>query len=487
MTPSPTSEPSDVEAVPRVPFSLSNIRVSGARGGQAVEPGLRRHMERAFGEDFSDVRLRPDSAEAAAVGAVAFTRRNEIHLAPGRVQPGDAQGRRVLAHEFAHVVQQRRGNVGVTRLIGGVAVNDEHALEQQADTLGDRAVRGLDARLPVGGPAMPGPMPGAMASAPAPAQCMFEEHSRRQLNRVIDDVTRPEHERLEAERELRGRDAMEAGRAEEARRMILAGRHDEALAHLHRNLRLAGNAASIRMTDDFKSVGADPQQVSRGGRNPFGVTVPGPHGPQIFIHREWMDQWARTNQMGNLVNTIEHESVHAGQARAGRHADDADAREFEAFSHEVLTAHSRLVQGQAENLPTSDQIRHAHRSALTHFGALDDATQRRLQPLKDALDRRVGGVTTMLEANDERTGAAQIIRDRFSDHERQAGALLREHQGIPATREHAERRERIRGQIDQQYRHMNRTFQDMSELDQRRHRRRLDAVDDVNRRLWMDR
>lgn len=66
-------------------------------------------MEAGLGHDFSDVRLHTDgrAAESArAVEATAYTVGSDVVFGAGRYAPSTDQGRRVLAHELAHVVQQ---------------------------------------------------------------------------------------------------------------------------------------------------------------------------------------------------------------------------------------------------------------------------------------------------------------------------------------------------------------------------------------------
>jgi peptidoglycan/xylan/chitin deacetylase (PgdA/CDA1 family) len=66
---------------------------------------------RRFGEDFSDVRLHTDglaAQSAIAVDAAAYTAGGrDIVFAPGLYRPGTPAGNRLLAHELAHVLQQR--------------------------------------------------------------------------------------------------------------------------------------------------------------------------------------------------------------------------------------------------------------------------------------------------------------------------------------------------------------------------------------------
>jgi hypothetical protein len=67
-------------------------------------------MEPGFGYDFSDVRLHTDNraAESArAVNAVAYTVGTNIAFQRQRYNPKTEEGKKLLAHELAHVVQQR--------------------------------------------------------------------------------------------------------------------------------------------------------------------------------------------------------------------------------------------------------------------------------------------------------------------------------------------------------------------------------------------
>ena len=114
---------------------------SGAgQGGSSLPGPLRRKMESAFGADFSNVRVHQGPA-AEALSALAFTQGRDLHFAPGRYNPATPQGQRIIAHELAHVVQQRQGRVARPSS-GGVPLNADPSLEAEADALGGRAARG---------------------------------------------------------------------------------------------------------------------------------------------------------------------------------------------------------------------------------------------------------------------------------------------------------------------------------------------------------
>jgi hypothetical protein len=90
------------EAPPSVERVLSN-------SGRPLEPGLRQDMEQRFGYDFSKVRVHTGAAAEQStrnVDAAAYTAGHNIVFAAGRFVPDTRKGRRLIAHELVHVVQQ---------------------------------------------------------------------------------------------------------------------------------------------------------------------------------------------------------------------------------------------------------------------------------------------------------------------------------------------------------------------------------------------
>jgi predicted SprT family Zn-dependent metalloprotease len=97
-------------------------------------------MERALNANFADVRVH-EGSHAAALGAIAYTQANHIHFSPGKYNPDTSSGQILLGHELAHVVQQRQGRVKPTGQVKGLPLNDNLALEQEADRLGLKAAQ----------------------------------------------------------------------------------------------------------------------------------------------------------------------------------------------------------------------------------------------------------------------------------------------------------------------------------------------------------
>jgi hypothetical protein len=85
-------------------------QIRGLSGGQPLPTSERSFFKPWFGHSFEDVRVHADSqanAAAHAVNARAFTLGNDIVFGSGQYSPGTHPGRRLLAHELTHVVQQR--------------------------------------------------------------------------------------------------------------------------------------------------------------------------------------------------------------------------------------------------------------------------------------------------------------------------------------------------------------------------------------------
>lgn len=86
-----------------------------ARSGSPLDAGLRQDMEQRFSHDFSRVRVHSGPAaeqSAREVNADAYTVGPNIVFGAGRFAPATREGRRLIAHELTHVVQQT-GSDGV--------------------------------------------------------------------------------------------------------------------------------------------------------------------------------------------------------------------------------------------------------------------------------------------------------------------------------------------------------------------------------------
>lgn len=78
-------------------------------GGRSLPPGIQREMGQSFGADFSGVRVHTGSEAAQmsqSIQAQAFTHGGDIYFNQGKYNPESSDGKKLLAHELTHTVQQ---------------------------------------------------------------------------------------------------------------------------------------------------------------------------------------------------------------------------------------------------------------------------------------------------------------------------------------------------------------------------------------------
>ncbi len=77
--------------------------------GNSLEPNIKTEMEQGFGVDFSGVKIHTDRESAKAnqkIGAHAFTAGNDIFFNEGKYRPDSENGKKLIAHELTHTIQQ---------------------------------------------------------------------------------------------------------------------------------------------------------------------------------------------------------------------------------------------------------------------------------------------------------------------------------------------------------------------------------------------
>jgi hypothetical protein len=126
--------------------------------GQPLDATTRAYMEPRFRQDFSRVRVHSDeraSESARAIGAYAYTAGQDVVFARGQYSPSTQAGRKLLAHELTHVVQQgfRDASIYDTAEIGLVGDRHEHAADRAAESIGESSARSFSleaSRVPAG-------------------------------------------------------------------------------------------------------------------------------------------------------------------------------------------------------------------------------------------------------------------------------------------------------------------------------------------------
>ncbi|HEX6552913.1 MAG TPA: DUF4157 domain-containing protein [Ktedonobacteraceae bacterium] len=79
--------------------------------GEPLTTGTRSQMERQFGHDFNRIRIHADSRASTstyAVSALAYTVGEDVVFRTGKYTPETTEGKRLLAHELTHVLQQEK-------------------------------------------------------------------------------------------------------------------------------------------------------------------------------------------------------------------------------------------------------------------------------------------------------------------------------------------------------------------------------------------
>jgi uncharacterized protein DUF4157 len=114
-----------------------NSEITSSRGGGAsLDAGVQDRFSDSLG-DLSDVRVHTDDRADRlnrSVSARAFATGTDVYFARGEYSPGSASGDRLIAHELAHVVQQRGAPSGGPLTVS----NPGDALETEADSVADQ-------------------------------------------------------------------------------------------------------------------------------------------------------------------------------------------------------------------------------------------------------------------------------------------------------------------------------------------------------------
>lgn len=110
--------------------------------GSPLDASTRTFMESRFGHDFSGVRVHTDARaheSTRALNALAYTVGSHIAFGAGQYAPASVEGRRLIAHELTHVVQQSSSNSALSAKSDGVTAEDS-ASEREADAAADSVI-----------------------------------------------------------------------------------------------------------------------------------------------------------------------------------------------------------------------------------------------------------------------------------------------------------------------------------------------------------
>jgi Domain of unknown function (DUF4157) len=111
---------------------LQRQAVPEAENRTGLPAPLKAGIEALSGHAMDDVKVHESSSKPAELQALAYTQGTDIYMGRGQ--------ERHLAHEAWHVVQQKQGRVRPTMQLKGSSINDDAALEREADVMGQRAL-----------------------------------------------------------------------------------------------------------------------------------------------------------------------------------------------------------------------------------------------------------------------------------------------------------------------------------------------------------
>lgn len=115
-----------------------------ARPGMSLPVPSRRDLEAALHHDFAGVRVHADGQAASdtrRLGARAFTVGHDVFFAPGAYAPATREGRKLIAHELTHVVQQSGSIRAGTARLGATG----SGAEREAAAVAERVSAGRPA------------------------------------------------------------------------------------------------------------------------------------------------------------------------------------------------------------------------------------------------------------------------------------------------------------------------------------------------------
>jgi len=212
--------------------------------GQPLATPLRADMENRFGADFSTVRVHADDAarsSAADLGARAYTSGEHVVLGDG-----DAD-RPTLAHELAHILQQRQGPVAGTRH-GDFSLSDAADVDERAaEATAHRALSGAAPDREA-----PGPTDGPHSGTPSVQRTVIVGKERyvdpRTENRKIEEDSKEYEEQHEKFDKLIKEVVKEAKslKAADAKPQPGAAKPQESLAKAKKDAKAKKNAAQAK-------------------------------------------------------------------------------------------------------------------------------------------------------------------------------------------------------------------------------------------------
>jgi len=173
------------EAAAATPPEVGRVLASP---GVPLSPTERKFFELGFGHDLGHVRIHHDDAaaiSARSLGARTYAAGSHIAFAAGQYAPDSADGRQLMAHELAHVVQADHGGSGTDRVAA------EDPVEREADRTSAYVAAGMRLSEPLREPAR------GIHLAPDPARPTMVAASKAEQLAKVSALTRMTVEELD--------------------------------------------------------------------------------------------------------------------------------------------------------------------------------------------------------------------------------------------------------------------------------------------------
>ncbi|HEX4417247.1 MAG TPA: DUF4157 domain-containing protein [Kofleriaceae bacterium] len=357
----------------------SGVQAAAAFGTSGASSALpfQREIQRSFGaHDVSGIAAFTDDRAARGAGAMGA----QAFATGERVAFAGAPDLHTVAHEAAHVVQQRAG----VSLEGGVGQRGD-SYERAADAVADAVVRGEPAHELLGG----GGAGSSSGGGGSPVQRKVPDDQRTSVAEHYDylvtrhgldgdahiDILTEADEHNNSAKDAIAHLEDELSPTSVLKALVRQKKFKEVVDEIKRaHNPAAAQQFDIQPIDDYAKVLPKGEAVPPG--IPFGLVVAGRSttgkDAVIYIHQHWIERWVLEDQIGSLLNTIEHEATHAGQknSSATPFANDTDVMELEAYTHEILTAQQKLTSHDPDP-PTQAQLTKAHRAGKAHFDKIE--------------------------------------------------------------------------------------------------------------------
>ncbi len=126
-------------------------KLNSSKGnGSSLDSETRVQMESSFGANFGGVKIHTNSTAVQLnkeLGAQAFTAGNDIYFNEGKYQPGSQNGKKLLAHELTHTIQQKKSDNLISKtnynIQGGFLGNLWGGIKRGASSVGSGIASGV--------------------------------------------------------------------------------------------------------------------------------------------------------------------------------------------------------------------------------------------------------------------------------------------------------------------------------------------------------